>query len=813
MDGSSGGKEAQPVQLTEGYNGLPASSPSAAAAEAAKNESAPVRGDIAGESQEEQYRDLIPKRPSTPKQQSPRNEVDISANEDIRTRSGAPDGHSKAIPVDSSIAQLEAQLLETKTKLSLLEQSAGQHASDRYKMSTMLQSEHVLAPMPHLLADVEKIFDGIKVPHKWHPTENLGYYTDLAINSLTRHLDRLQYEKKQLETLENEMRRLRAIETQYESIRAYKAQDPDRVYVGQPSNLKTKRQDIQERRLDPIENPHSPGSYSIASSISDLPPSPLGDKEEIAGPPSQEVVPRSNSLEWADFKAAVDMNRIRTPFAIDVLKGEPVVSFEEEQNFWWLVNKSTKGRGTKPSVMPALQRPAMSPGQAPLPERIRINSDAILVFLYIVFSTDAPLLLNEPLVMIRPYKALVCSEREIRERFSTYCEEDSNYKDEVDQEDTKKLNIEAVDGGLHSASDKQQAPTAMAAHLAQAADESASESWISSSKNRGQTQDLKVGNPELKCLMDFMEQIRQKLAYIESPQCQTIFFADFWYMFKPGDEIVEQSRTQAFRIIKISGGGHRVTPPWRTFETLDSSPDDDCIVLHCIYISFDGKKIGPVNRVFRIQRWDGDKDVVSLPVFPLRYMVDKSREETRTTAEEAIKAVRDRLIARGKMYLDVTTRDFKHMHYSGLTMGGDDVDSHVVIDFNQAFVLKRFTDRPRLENLISIGQSLDQAVPGSKKKPCEAECCRLDLIFEDEFVEQKRSREYLAGLMPQDSDKEPPLAIYPRDSHSLKYSVATIPDGDLVIMDFRAPGFVLRSRKWGKSRNFITYPFDIVSVH
>ncbi|KAK5657447.1 hypothetical protein OQA88_3019 [Cercophora sp. LCS_1] len=113
------------------------------------------------------------------------------------------------------------------------------------------------------------------------------------------------------------------------------------------------------------------------------------------------------------------------------------------------------------------------------------------------------------------------------------------------------------------------------------------------------------------------------------------------------------------------------------------------VTLHCVYIDFDGKCIGPVSRLFEITRFDGECDITSLGVYALCY---------------AGGALRQRLIVRGRMFLEVA--GVKHMHYKGLTLDmRDEVDSQVVIDFEEAFVAHGNSEwRPQVKQLIDASK-------------------------------------------------------------------------------------------------------------
>ena len=261
---------------------------------------------------------------------------------------------------------------------------------------------------------------------------------------------------------------------------------------------------------------------------------------------------------------------------------------------------------------------------------------------------------------------------------------------------------------------------------------------------------------------------------------KTVSFTDIWYLFKLGDEVIEQSRRQAYRVVGMTSVGHKAISPWRNYyDKSEAKSDETPVTLHCVSIDFDGKHLGPVSRLFEIPRFEGEKAVKSLDVYPLWYAEDSGR-------------LRETLIARGRIFVDVV--GIKHMHYSGLTLEvRDEVDSQVVVDFEEAFVARGNNEwRPTVEQLI--GQP---RLPNPKDEDCTAECCRTDYIHKDGKVEAKRCQDYIASLIPEDRNRFPSVAIYTRLLKDTRSPINTLTDDELIIMNYRIFGFVLRSRKWG----------------
>ncbi|PYI32149.1 P-loop containing nucleoside triphosphate hydrolase protein, partial [Aspergillus indologenus CBS 114.80] len=310
---------------------------------------------------------------------------------------------------------------------------------------------------------------------------------------------------------------------------------------------------------------------------------------------------------------------------------------------------------------------------------------------------------------------------------------------------------------------------------------------------------------QLQVLINFLDlDVKAKMDYVRSEQCHRVSFADVWYLFRPGDEVVDQVGKQAYRIIGVTSSPHKVMSPYRNWET--SSKDEPTVMLQCVHIDFDGKYLGPVLQTFRIARFDGEKAITSLRVFPIRLAGTRAGDLT------SIVDVRQKLIARGKMFIDVLAK--KHMHYSGLTLETrDEVDGQVVIDFEKAFESEDKSKqpaelgdnnggdggeeelekvwRPKIRSLISV------EVPDISESDCTAACCARERVHKDLYAEQKRNEHYRNSLIPEELSQQPSAAIYPRVKSS-RSSDDALSDDDFVIMSYRVFGFSLRSRKWEK---------------
>ncbi|KAK3357819.1 hypothetical protein B0T25DRAFT_170507 [Lasiosphaeria hispida] len=556
-----------------------------------------------------------------------------------------------------------------------------------------------------------------------------------------------------------------------------------------------------------------------------------GDENDSADEGGQKVVakPELNRCEWKTFKtlralenvgnslSKMPLSRAKNLYVIDVLEGEPVVTFESfnQSSAWfsrWAQRQDKEDSGVSEEHRVLRRRQAAIPGQAPVPERIRIHSRHIVKMLEKIRGESLSSVTSDihTVVMVRPYKGLFYYRPEILKKLEQLKARFDVQPGEVPETEQTEAPANAPAQPaqpVSPASPVQADATARPEQPAQsgapvaapgAPAEGVDGEQLSAEDNKQKEDDEEKFNEytfsptayqHLRCLVEFMDtEIEAKLQYLASDKCQKISFNDIWYFFKPGDEVVGQGRRQVYRIINISSTGHKVNPPWRNWER--SAERTSEVALNCVYIDFDGKQLGPVMTTFVIERYDGEKAVTSLPVYPLRFA------EVRKAINDGkqVESFREQLIARGRMFLDVA--GVKHMHYNGFTLETrDEVDSQVMIDFTEAFAATASQEdkwQPTIESLI--GQDLGSRYTSEE---CSANCCQGEFVYKD-HAERKRNEDYIGSLMPEDPTREPSVAIYPRALKDTKSPENALTDDDLVIMTYRVFGYVLRSRKWAK---------------
>ncbi|KAK5989730.1 hypothetical protein PT974_07989 [Cladobotryum mycophilum] len=506
-----------------------------------------------------------------------------------------------------------------------------------------------------------------------------------------------------------------------------------------------------------------------------------GESQDVASETEKkDPLVQLNRIRWDVFKGVMMSHNTRFQYyAIDILIGDPDISYASMQKLWWMRQSS---RNSKPQPKPpikaanAVPNKDAIPGQGPVAERIRINSTYILKILEKIHGSSLYDYANS-VIILRPFRALVYYRDQIQQTFN---ELEERFGPNAEPEGTILQDPEATEASPQgdTNNESKDAPQVEAGEGGETEQEN---EWTSSA----------VAYEQMKSLMEFMHtDIQTKLDYINSDQCQKATFNDLWYLFKPGDEVVERSMTQAYRVVQVRGATHRAVPPGWTFNA-SADLEEEPITIRCVFIDFDGKSLGPVMMDFVIKRFDGEKLITSLDVYPLRCVKDDVGIKT-DSGMRGRPTLRERLIKRGEMFLSVTK--VRHMHYNGYTLESrDEVDSQVVVDFEEALSKPENDWTPTFSPLIGTAED-----DNTDSQECSEACCRGESIHKDNYVEKKWKDDYIASLIPQDKATDPSASIYPRDISDIKISDRSIPEEDLLIMSYRVFGYVLRSRKWGK---------------
>ncbi|QPC69301.1 hypothetical protein HYE68_000053 [Fusarium pseudograminearum] len=466
--------------------------------------------------------------------------------------------------------------------------------------------------------------------------------------------------------------------------------------------------------------------------------------------------------------------------------------------------KSASHRPTEKTIWGQDQN---SHGEISLPERIKIHSNPLVaIFCKIMEETQWGLAKDQSMVFLRPFKQLVYYEEKLREHLSTLEKQFEGF----DGTQRMPATPEVYDGGDLMIGKSEKPPESDFAKdiPVKGADEiepPSNDNQFQIPQNGGASGDVEgeeklgsvTGLLHLRCLMDFYDNtIKAKLKHVDSPDCTSISFNDLWHLYKPGTRVIDQKEKQAYIVLRIQTPRHMVEDLWLRWNKKRASKEDSSddeeeedefpVLLHCVYIDFDGKQFGPVSKTFKIPQYGGLKDIISLPVYPFRYA---------KTID-----LHDKLKKHGKMLLDISR--FKPMYYMGYTLDTrDEIDSQVVVDFNEA--LADETRRKKWEPTIA---PVSTAPDDRDEDYCAAPCCDGQAIHDGEHIDSTLTENFVRSLVPTTSLRAPSLLLSPRPLEDIPRDGQGLSDDELIVMTYRVFGFVLRSRKWAQlDLNFLRY--------
>ncbi|XEV04591.1 hypothetical protein FSHL1_009878 [Fusarium sambucinum] len=463
------------------------------------------------------------------------------------------------------------------------------------------------------------------------------------------------------------------------------------------------------------------------------------------------------------------------------------------------------------------ERDQTSHGEKPLPERIKIHSSPLVAILCMVMKQKTPYLgKDKSMIMLRPFKELIFYETKLRDHLFAL---EKQFQD-LDETQPMSTMVGMEDGSLEDSKHHPESGSVTDVPVKEAderetppddkkqlhTDVTQTQSPENEEPSNEVKNEAKIGSIagllHMRCLMNFFDNsIKVKLEYVDSPDCTSLSFHDLWHIFKPGKKVVDQTEKQAYVILRVQIPRHRVEDIWlrwsrNRWDRNDSDDDNDNdqddemdelpLLLHCVYIDFDGKQFGPVSKKFKIPQYGGLKEIRSLPVYPFRYA--KSAE------------IHDKLRKRGKMLLDIST--FKPMYYMGNTLDTrDEIDSQVVVDFNEA--LADETRRKKWEPTIAPVNTAPEERP---EFFCSAPCCSGQAVHDGDYIDSLLTENYVRSLVPATSLQPPSLLLSPRSLEDLPKDGEGLTDEELMVMTYRVFGFVLRSRRWAQlDLSFLRY--------
>lgn len=470
----------------------------------------------------------------------------------------------------------------------------------------------------------------------------------------------------------------------------------------------------------------------------------------------QEILPQLIEKTWSDL-----MNKDAEQFkeyAVEILDGKPDYYHPSR-----LPEKFTRNLA-KDSVQAATSAPRTPGGSAPpvaesvrrIPDRIRINSSIILDALA---SIDRHVDATAPVVMLNPYKVLVFHDARIWEYIY---------------------------------------------HL-----KSSAEDYSPSEELESRRKALE----HMQCLTQFIDEYVTPITQpLRDKSTTKIQFKHLWYIFPPSEDI--------FMPLKRLRGAHfhdamdatpetfvrRYNMLWRVTGTgggrrdLGASQHHDAVLkpnpflVNCYYIDFDGKFFLPIVHTFSILPFNGEKEIISLDFFPVRFMKD------------SVERLEEHTVKGGETFKTIITTGFSHSYYTGLTMitqpcgwqlqaepmHQEYVESEVIVDFKMALLRHpswrpkaNFWKRPPKHEGEVHERHLVHSWKTATKKSKLANS-QHDYVHDDYHIDKELAATF--------ADNEQIFAPIPSEWGS---NAEMVPKKDVGLLAGRAFAFVLRTRSFG----------------
>ena len=139
-----------------------------------------------------------------------------------------------------------------------------------------------------------------------------------------------------------------------------------------------------------------------------------------------------------------------------------------------------------------------------------------------------------------------------------------------------------------------------------------------------------------------------------------------WLLFKPGslvyslvDGVLEAFIVEQHDKDAPKEKDRKTKPPnIRAMDVLERTTHQETLRVTVWYLAFNGEHLGRCREVHHIPKFDGEKSILSLPIFPHEFMKhDKRVHESLST--------QDYLIGRGKLFCEMIRRSYRH--YEGDT--------------------------------------------------------------------------------------------------------------------------------------------------
>ncbi|KAL9018868.1 MAG: hypothetical protein Q9185_003839 [Variospora sp. 1 TL-2023] len=296
-----------------------------------------------------------------------------------------------------------------------------------------------------------------------------------------------------------------------------------------------------------------------------------------------------------------------------------------------------------------------------------------------------------------------------------------------------------------------------------------------------------------KFLTEDMKEVFAKHELLRSSKAKTVAFQDLWHLFMAGDFIVSESGSsdRNLELYQVSilpaadffssrrpvkeistrteGSQHLIESVYKQ-ETVSAM---SVFTVDVFYFDFDGQRFGPVERRLELASYEGEKNILDLPIYPLRFHSDAE-------------GFMDTMLARGQKFRELSIpNQYPHREYSGLSVGEpqEQIDSQVIIDFALAY-RKHPKNAPRF-GLRSWIEDDARVVTEACGIPGCTDCFKDRFMFDDHRVDRQRTVEFIRAN-----------GSLLRTISSSDDLTENLTEHMMLLLPNKVYGFVLRTRKW-----------------
>ena len=170
---------------------------------------------------------------------------------------------------------------------------------------------------------------------------------------------------------------------------------------------------------------------------------------------------------------------------------------------------------------------------------------------------------------------------------------------------------------------------------------------------------IKLFDVDLEPVLSLRRQLREATP-------RSVTFKDLWHLFRHGDEVRRpgtDGEAQIYRVWNYTGGRELISEDVEYFTTVPefsksvqkNTPGAFCI--ECLHYVFYGSSYAPSYETIYIRRYDGEREITTLPIYPLKF--DGNLEERRGG-----------FVQRGQQSMKLSQNEQTvHKNYSGLSLG------------------------------------------------------------------------------------------------------------------------------------------------